>query len=294
MSSDFPPVPPRQPVPPGAPFQQQPPFPHPQGFPQPQPVSKGMPVGVILLLVFSAMGVFTILMVGILVALLLPAVQAAREAARRNSCTNHMKQIGLALHDYHDTYQSFPPAFVADASGKPIHSWRVLLLPHFQDAEANSIYQLYDFDEPWDGPHNRSLADMIPSVYRCPSDPDGETETSYAVVVGDETMWPADHPMTVEELSRNDGTSRTIAVVESEGADINWLEPRDLTQQEAIQGINQENGHPGIRSAHVFGANVLFADGSVLFLNADTPPDIIRAMLTANGSERLEPSEIDY
>ncbi len=282
MSSEFPPVPPGQNAP-----QPQPPMP---------PASSGTSTGVILLIVFGVMGVMVVACagIGIVVALLLPAVQAAREAARRSACTNHMKQIGLALHDYHDTYQSFPPAFVADESGKPMHSWRVLLLPHFQDAEASSIYQLYDFDEPWDGPHNRSLSDMMPSVYRCPSDPAGETETSYAVVVSDETMWPADHPMTIEELSRNDGTSRTIAVVESEGAGINWLEPRDLTQQEAIQGINQENGHPGIRSAHVYGANVLFADGSVQFLNADIPPDIIRAMLTANGGEKLSPEEIDY
>src|SRR5207248_11120546 len=62
-------------------------------------------------------------------ALMLPAVQQAREAARRTQCSNNLRQIGLALHNYAQVYGSFPPAFVADEEGKPMHSWRVLILP---------------------------------------------------------------------------------------------------------------------------------------------------------------------
>src|SRR6476469_182788 len=87
-----------------------------------------------------------IAIIGVLVALLLPAVQAAREAARRMQCSNHLKQIGLALQNYHDTFGSLPPAYLADSQGKPIHSWRVLILPFL---ENTTLYDRYSFDEPW-------------------------------------------------------------------------------------------------------------------------------------------------
>ena len=75
-----------------------------------------------------------IAIIGVLVALLLPAVQSAREAARRMSCSNNLKQLGLALHNYHDVYGSFPPAIVRDSDGSPLYSGRVLLLPFLPGA----------------------------------------------------------------------------------------------------------------------------------------------------------------
>ena len=94
------------------------------------------------------------------------SVKQAREAAQRSTCKNNLKQIGLALHNYHDRYQSFPPAFVADENGKPMHSWRVLLLPYLDQAD---LYARYNFNEPWNGPNNLKLGDEIPEVYGCPN-----------------------------------------------------------------------------------------------------------------------------
>ncbi|MEZ6114117.1 MAG: DUF1559 domain-containing protein [Pirellulaceae bacterium] len=84
--------------------------------------------------------------------MLLPAVQTAREAARRSQCSSNLKQIELALHNYHDTFKSFPPAYIADANGRPMHSWRVLILPFMEQRE---LYDQCRFDEPWDGPNNQ-------------------------------------------------------------------------------------------------------------------------------------------
>lgn len=81
------------------------------------------------------------------VSALLPSVQSAREAARRASCSNNLRQIGLAMHNYHDKYNCFPPAFLPDENGKPKHSWRVLLLPFLDE---KSLYAEYRFDEPWE------------------------------------------------------------------------------------------------------------------------------------------------
>jgi uncharacterized protein DUF1559 len=68
----------------------------------------------------------------------------------------------VAVATYHDTYGTLPPAYIADAEGKPLHSWRVLLLPFLEQRE---LYEQYDFDEPWDGPNNRKLLAQRPSVF---------------------------------------------------------------------------------------------------------------------------------
>src|SRR6476661_8060061 len=107
-----------------------------------------------------------IAIIAVLVALLLPAVQQAREAARRSQCKNNLKQIGLALHNYHDVNGCFPPAYIADENGKPMHSWRVLILPYLDQA---ALHTEYNFSEPWDGPNNSRLLARRPAVYACPS-----------------------------------------------------------------------------------------------------------------------------
>jgi prepilin-type processing-associated H-X9-DG protein len=225
---------------------------------------------------------------GIAVALLLPAVQAAREAARRNVCTNNLKQIGLAVLNYEATYRSFPPAYVADADGKPMHSWRVLILPFL---EENQLYQQYDFNEPWNGPKNSQLAMRMPRVFRCPSDPDDVMETNYLAVVGPETVWHGAEGARVRGI--RDGTSNTILVVENAGGKIDWMEPRDLSFDEALRGINPPT-QPGISSHHPIGVNVLFCDGHVQFLANEMAPTVLRALLTAAGGEPLNPSELGY
>ena len=93
-------------------------------------------------------------------------VAEPRENSRRFQCSANLYLIALALHKYHDVYKAFPPAYVADASGKPAHSWRVLILP-FLGQEP--LYKRYAFDEPWDGPTNRALLTSSPIFYQCPS-----------------------------------------------------------------------------------------------------------------------------
>lgn len=77
-----------------------------------------------------------IAIVAISVALFLPATRNVRPAAYRSQCKNNLKQIGLALHNYHDEYQAFPPAYTVDADGKPLHSWRTLILPYMEQKAA--------------------------------------------------------------------------------------------------------------------------------------------------------------
>ena len=102
-------------------------------------VAKGM-LGVVI-----GVPVFVVLFV-------LPTISASREAGRRMSCANNLKQIAAAVLSYHEAYGCFPPACLCDENGKPMHSWRVLILP-FMDRD--DVYKKYSFKERWNGPNNR-------------------------------------------------------------------------------------------------------------------------------------------
>ena len=128
-----------------------------------------------------------IAIIGILVALLLPAVQAAREAARRSQCGNNLKQIGIAMHNYHDSYKCFPPSMIADDNGRPLHGWRTALLPY---VEQQLLYDQYDCNVAWDAPENRMLLQTPLTTYRCPSEAAAPPDhTNYVRVVGTGDLW---------------------------------------------------------------------------------------------------------
>jgi prepilin-type N-terminal cleavage/methylation domain-containing protein len=119
-----------------------------------------------------------IAIIGILIALLLPAVQAAREAARRSQCTNNMKQIGLALHNYHDTHKTFPPAAIWGTPNTPAnvlgrlpdpyhHTWCTAILPFM---EQQPLYDTVDFRlRAW----GQTIVSTQVQTLRCPSDSGG-------------------------------------------------------------------------------------------------------------------------
>jgi prepilin-type processing-associated H-X9-DG protein len=216
---------------------------------------------------------------------LLPAFQRAGSRPR-SPCTNHLKLIGIALQNYCDEYRTFPPAFIADERGVPMHSWRTLLLPSFRDEELSALHAQYHFDEPWNGPNNCKLLDKAPAIFRCPHDESDFAQTSYLAVVSPQTIWPEASTTKLREIT--DGSSRTIAVVECSDSGINWLEPRDATLNDASLGINKLKTRPTIRSHHSGGANFLFADGSVHFLSEDIPETTLRALLTSTGGEEIE------
>lgn len=213
----------------------------------------------------------------------LPFPRYAPRAARRMQCSNHLKQIGLGLQNYHDAYGSFPPAFVADKKGTPMHSWRVLILPFM---EHKPLYDKYRFDEPWNGPHNSKLHGEVIEVFCCPSRPKQQaaTEASYVAVIGPQTAWPG--TMATKFSDFTDGTSNTIIVVEVASSGIHWMEPRDLHVVQMPMAVNAPRGQ-GISSAHPNVALAVFADGHTAALTKNTPSDILRALLTIAGGEQI-------
>jgi len=210
------------------------------------------------------------------VAWLLWAAGQAREAARRTTCKGRFSYLALALQNYHDLHGSFPPAVTYGPDGQPWHSWRVLILPQL---EEKTLFDRYRFDEPWDGSHNRQLADEFPSLpeYRCMSDTPGDS-CSYFAVTGQRTLWPPDESLTLTPEDIPDGPSNTLHVVEVSESGVHWMEPRDLLIDRMNFGINQSAG-VGIRSRHPVGANVSFGDGHVATLPVETAPENVKSML---------------
>lgn len=221
---------------------------------------------------------------GILVALLLPAIQAAREAARRSQCINNLKQIAIAFHNYHDVYKTLPPAYIPDENGQPMHSWRVLILPFL---ECQHIYNQYHFNEPWNSPNNLAVTNQHVPVYCCPSSPSGagSTETSYMVITGPSTVFDAGKACRFSDIL--DGTSNTIMVVEVAGTGVNWGEPKDLDASTLTYPLGTPGGSAPA-SYHPGGLNAALCDGSVRFIADSIVPQTFNALLTKAGAEMVQ------
>ncbi|MCA9111733.1 MAG: DUF1559 domain-containing protein [Planctomycetaceae bacterium] len=196
----------------------------------------------------------------------------------RLQCRNNLKQIMLAMHNYADVNGSYPPASVADNQGRPIHSWRVLILPYIDQRE---LYDKYRFDEPWDGPNNRQLHDILVPTYICPDQPRETRDTSYVAIVGPETMWPEGEPRKPNEAWRE-----KLMVAEVSQSGIHWMEPRDIEATQAVDSIwfeseSLSSEHRDIGwSQQVLGANAAFADGTARFLShEDTTADDLARLI---------------
>jgi hypothetical protein len=209
----------------------------------------------------------------------------ARYGARRAQCTNNLKQIALAMHNYQSVYGTFPSAYVADRQGRPMHSWRVLILPFL---EFQSLYDRYSFNEPWDGPNNIKLLNEMPQLFECPSHhatgPVPSTLTSYVVIRGPGTMFPGSKSVRLDQVT--DGPDRTIMAVETANMHIPWTKPEDLDLDTMSLQINDRD-QPSFSSDHQGGAQAAFGDGMCRFLANSTPGIGLRALVTIAGRETI-------
>lgn len=248
-----------------------------------------------------------IAIIGILIALLLPAVQAAREAARRISCGNNLRQMGIALQSYHSALGSFPPGCIEPAfqkTGGRQFAWSALLLPFL---EQQPLHDSINFSQPFYAEVNAEAGATVLSVYLCPtsrrSSPlvRGLGASDYGGLYGEAIppiptngTWNAangmmlyDRAITIAEV--RDGTSNTLVVSEDTTSnDGQWINGLNIFDQK--YAINYTPDDPRlweneIRSDHPGGAYGVFADGSVRFLNETMDLKILKAIITRAGGE---------
>ncbi len=264
-----------------------------------------------------------IAIVGLLVALLLPAVQASREAARRSQCAGNLRQLGVGLLAYHDAIGTFPPGLLDRRTGANPHgkqlSWNVFLLPFI---EEQNVYALFDTSARYDGAENRTAAGTVIATYLCPSTAwlasdrkgptTGDRNGNGTWNTGDDLAFtdyggnfgfsglskPYMNGVLLYEIAIpirkiTDGTSHTIIVIEDTGRgaafDGQWANGENIFD---TSGRVNDRSLPSYRwqdneiwSDHPGGAFGLFCDGSVRFLVEETDLPTLAALCTRSGDE---------
>jgi prepilin-type processing-associated H-X9-DG protein len=201
------------------------------------------------------------------------AVLKTRQASTRIQSQNNLKQIALAMLNYTSTNGHFPAQAVYSPDGKPLLSWRVLILPY---VEQDALYKEFHLDEPWDSDHNKKLLAKMPKLYALPGkDAEGTTDTYYLGFAGKRAFFDGRKGVAIQDIT--DGTSNTIMVVEA-AKGVPWTKPEDLP-------FDPEKPLPKMATHWAGGFNVAFCDGSVHFLSPNIKPAKMKAFITRNGGE---------
>lgn len=205
-----------------------------------------------------------------------PAITLARTSARRSQSMNNMKQIGLAMHIFHDSQKHFPSGATLDAAGKPLLSWRVQILPYI---DQKALYDKFHLNEPWDSEHNRALIAEMPEVFKSPSSKLGQGQTVYREVTGEHTAFPPKNGVEIKQIT--DGTSNTVLVLEVDDQHaVPWTKPEGIPFQ-------NENPVSGLAGQSAEGFVTLFGDGSVRFIAAKVAADTWRKLLMIDDGQPL-------
>lgn len=234
-----------------------------------------------------------------LTAVLLPAVQQARTAARRSQSRNNLKQLGLAMHNYHDVHSAFPrgTADVADLKPEERTNWLVELLPYM---DQPALYEQFDREKAWDAEENDLWSKTEVPILRHPASKtrktkDGYPTTDYVGIagVGAEALTAPNAIKGAGIFGYNrqtrlrdvtDGLSNTMMISEASGNKGAWSRGgtgslRALTKKPYV------NGPDGLGGPTADGFNVGFGDGSVRFLSKDIDPKVLEALATMAGGE---------
>jgi hypothetical protein len=221
--------------------------------------------------------------------LALGVVRELNRVSARTQSQNNLRQIGLAMHNFHATYNGFPGGAICDAKGKPLLSWRVAILPFIEEGR---LYNEFKMDEPWDSEHNKKLIARMPKTYSVPADPSvAKHETYYRAFTGKEALFHTANrtngpisigPRITEIL---DGTSNTIMVAEA-AESVPWTKPDELA-------YDSDKPLPKLGGLFKGGFHALFADASVRFIRSDISEKTLRALITPAGGETIGYSEFE-
>lgn len=230
-------------------------------------------------LIYILVGVFGLgglMCCGVLAGLLLPAIQAARQAAQRMTASSNVRQIGIALLNYEYTYKQLPPAYTVDANGKKLHSWRTLILPYLEEGR---LYESIDFTKPWDAPENSAARNRTLKYFESPGVALPPGHTLYQVVVDPQAIFTGPRPTRLADIT--DGTTNTLLVVEAnKSQSVHWMDPSDLDLNTLLSASPDD-------TAYWRGRNVVMCDGASRFFAIDLPTEVLKSTITKGGGETI-------
>ncbi|QDU12989.1 hypothetical protein CA11_07710 [Gimesia maris] len=210
----------------------------------------------------------------LLLGLLLPAVHQARVEARKSSSKNNLKQIGLALHNYHETNQCFPPGGTIREDGLAMHGWMIMILPFL---DCSPFYNWIDFNEPWDSPHHWKVYEIPIPSYQLPGVDTHFTSTGYGLThyLGNPNLLHRNSSIQLkqirEEIAHNWLAGEVAGNYQPWAYPFNW---RALGTK-LCDGPNSF-GHPAWD-----GVNILLADGRVSYFSKQTSPEVLKQLMDA-------------
>ncbi len=237
--------------------------------------------------------------VSLVLFILVPAVFSAREAAGESVCFSRLKGIVIAVLDYKNRTGALPPSHTVDEQGKPLASWRALILPSIgEQALANVIR----YNEPWESPYNKPFTDTVIGNYRCWSDANDMIphSTSYFAISDDRTLWSRAAGKMLSSVT--DPLESTILVIEASGKNAPWAKPEDLTFDEAVDLLCGDSPYyMGSGHWHDHGffyrpskvLHVGFANGNCRSISRPLDRRLASALLTCNGGEEIDLGELD-
>lgn len=235
-------------------------------------------------LVPTLLGCLTVIgILGVLVALLLPATRRAGPAAHRMQCANNLKQIAIALYTYEDQYGALPPAYTVDAEGKPLHSWRTLILPCM---EQEPLFTKIDLSKPWDHPANKVAFDVTVPGYSCPSANLPQTHTAYMAVAVPGGCFRPTEPTKFSQITDDHDWTLMVIEVDAKQA-VHWMSPTDSVDLAFLQTKT------GATLAHSGGVQAMFVSGKTRFIASGVKPETIRAMITIDGKDDAIAGQVD-
>jgi hypothetical protein len=199
-------------------------------------------------------------------------------AARRESFKN-LKHVAFACHRYAVANGiTTPPAGLYDKDGRPLLSWRVLLLPYLG---RKDLYKQFKLDEAWDGPNNKKLLAKMPRVYAAPAGKAKPHETFYQAFVGPGAGFEGKRGTRFDNIP--DGTSNTMMFAEAARA-VPWSKPEDLA-------YDPKKPLPKVGGLWKDGFFAAFFDGSVRFKSNKMKETTLRAYITRDGGEIIDPND---
>lgn len=219
----------------------------------------------------------------ILTLIALPAWRRGIAVRQRSLGLSNLRSIALALNAYEKKHGTYPPPFVSDASGKPLYSWRVLILP---ELGHQSLYDNFDKNESWDSPANMQLQFQMPSVYASPASPDALDlhQANYVLLTGNQTLFPGSGPFSAAQIL--DGPEQTILVTETANAGKTWTEPFDINVSSGARLGTVP--YMEIGGNHVGEAIAVTVDGTPLVIPDNIPMSTLDALITPKGQERVD------